>query len=47
MIETNDKMNSDQKKERDAKSKSIVANVTNNLTEITNPANLRKLLWEG
>jgi hypothetical protein len=42
MIETKDKMSKDQKKERDPESKSIVANVTNNLTEMSNPANLQK-----
>ncbi len=42
MVETKDKMNNDQKKERDPESKSIGSNVTKNLTEMTNPANLRK-----
>ena len=42
MVEATDKMNKEQKKERSAESKNIVANVTNNLTEMTNPVNLRK-----
>jgi len=42
MVETQEKMNNDPKKDRDAESKKIVDNVTNNLTQMTSPANLRK-----
>ncbi len=42
MITAKDKISKDQNKVRDAESKKIVANVTNNLTEMTNPPSLRK-----
>ena len=42
MVETQEKMNNDPKKDRDAESKKIVDNVANNLTQMTSPANLRK-----